>query len=244
VSLVGAGPGDPELLTLKALRLLQNADVILYDRLVSAEILALANPGAKFVFVGKSPGQQEEVQEEIYRLFLSYREVANSIVRLKCGDPMVFARGGEEMEFLVEKGFDVEVVPGVSSATSALTLAGIPLTYRGSAASFTVVAGHRQNFLATDWSHYRHIDTLIVLMGVENRELIAQSLMDAGRTASTPAAFVERASTGRERVVEATLGAIAAGEVTVESPAVFVVGDVVRHRIATGMNETREAYAA
>lgn len=230
VYLVGAGPGDPELLTRKALRLLEQAEVILYDRLVTAEILALANPDATFIYAGKQQSQQEEIQSEIYALLLRYGRRARTMVRLKGGDPMVFGRGGEELQFLAQHGFEVEVVPGVSSAIAAPAAAGIPLTYRGVAASFAVIAGHRQSITTLDWSVYRHIDTLVVLMGVENRTIIAESLIDNGRPTTQPVAFLVKATTGEQRIVESTLGDVAFGNVKVEAPAVFVIGEVVRLR--------------
>jgi len=230
VYLVGAGPGDPDLLTRKALRILQQADVVIYDRLVSAEILALANPEASLIFAGKQQGQQDEIQAEIFAWFLRLRGKAHTIVRLKSGDPMVFGRGGEELEFLARHDFDAEVVPGISSALAGPALAGIPVTFRGIAASFSVIAGHRQSLASLDWSVYQGVDTLVILMGVEWRDVIALALIDAGRPGSQPVAFIERASTDRERVVEATLDEVAEGKVDVESPAVLVIGEVVRLR--------------
>jgi len=234
VYLVGAGPGDPDLLTRKALKVLESAEAVIYDRLVPAEILALASPAAMLVYGGKRQGEQDLVQAEIFDHILRLAASCNVIVRLKSGDPTVFGRGGEELRFLTEHGLDVEVVPGVSSATAALALTGVPLTYRGVAASFAVVAGHRQNILTIDWAAHAGIDTLVVLMGVENRELIAESLMRAGRPASLPVAFIERASMERERFVESTLGEMAAGMVEVEAPAVLVIGEVVRKRVPIG----------
>ncbi len=232
VYLVGAGPGDPDLLTRKAERLIRRAEAIIYDRLVSAEILVLANPNATFIHAGKLPGQQEEVQAEIYAWYLRLRDLPGPIVRLKGGDPMVFGRGGEELEFLARHGFDVEVVPGVSAATAAPTLAGIPLTFRGVANTFTVLAGHKQSLESLDWLVYRHIDTLVVLMGVENRALIASSLINAGRSPDEPVAFLQRVSMEGEWISESTLGEVARSKVRVESPAVFVIGQVVRLRSA------------
>ncbi len=230
VYLVGAGPGDPDLLTCKALRLLEQADVIIYDRLVSAEILALANPHATLIYAGKQQGQQDEIQAEIFDWILRLASSTRIIVRLKSGDPMVFGRGGEELEFLARHGLEAEVVPGLSSALAAPALAGIPVTYRGVAASFSVIAGHRQSLCSLDWSAYRGVDTLIILMGVEHRDAIAHLLIEQGRPASQPVAFLENASTDRERVVESTLGLVARGKVEVQAPAVMVIGEVVRHR--------------
>lgn len=230
VYLIGAGPGDPELLTLKAARILSQADVVIYDRLVSAEVLTLANPSAKLIFAGKRQGQQEPIQREIFRLLLDYCGSAGVVVRLKGGDPMIFARGAEEWEFLARHGVEVEIVPGVSSSIAIPSLAGVPLTYRGVASSFAVVAGHRQNMRAPDWAKYGQIDTLVILMGVANRRLIARHLMNSGRRAAEPVAFIERGSTERERIITATLDEVARGAVEVDSPAIFVIGEVVRLR--------------
>ena len=229
VFLVGAGPGDPGLLTVKAHRILEQAEVVVYDRLVSAEVLALAAQ-ALLIDGGKRPGEQERIQDEINRLMVHHARAGRNVVRLKAGDPMVFARGAEEWEHLIRHGIEVEVVPGVSSALAVPSLAGIPPTCRGVAASFAVIAGHRETLLRTDWSQYVPIDTLVILMGVENREYIAGSLIRCGRSASQPVAFIENGTTARERVVEATLAAVAAGRVDVEPPAIFVIGDVVRLR--------------
>ena len=230
VYLAGAGPGDPELLTLKALRVLQHADVVIYDRLVSPEVLALANPEATFIYAGKSHGQQEQIQNEIYEFILRYANTAGAIVRLKSGDPGVFGRCGEELEFLARHGIEAEVVPGISSALAGPVRAGIPLTYRGMSGSFAVIAGHREGLTTLDWSVYRGVGTLVVLMGVEHRDVIAAALLAEGRPAALPVAFIEHASTDRERVVESTLHEVASRRVQVESPAVFVIGEVVRLR--------------
>jgi uroporphyrin-III C-methyltransferase len=230
VYLVGGGPGDPDLLTLKAARILADADVVIYDRLVSAEVLAHSNPNAVLIYAGKALGRQEAVQNEIFEWILHYGTTAKSIVRLKSGDPMIFGRGGEEAAYLSERGFDVEVVPGVSSAIAGPTLAGIPITYRGIAASFTVIAGHRQSLTETDWSKYANIDTLLILMGVEHRDIIANALIDSGRFASEPVAFIENASTDRQNIIETTLGAVARNLTAVSAPAIFVIGEVVRLR--------------
>jgi uroporphyrin-III C-methyltransferase len=230
VYLVGAGPGDPELLTLRAAKILAMADVVIYDRLVSAEILALANAEARFVYVGKQQGDQDRIQEEISKHLLHFAARYKTVVRLKGGDPMVFARGAEEWLLLRENGYDVEVIPGISSAVAGPTQAGIPLTLRGVAASFTVVAGHRQSIMETNWADLAKVDTIVVLMGVENRELIAESLIQQGRPLDQPVAFIERATTERRRVVTGTLEEMAKGRLQVESPAVLVIGEVVRMR--------------
>jgi uroporphyrin-III C-methyltransferase len=243
VYLVGAGPGDPDLLTRKAHRMLQQAEVVIYDRLVSRDVLALSNPSAQLVYAGKRKGQQDEVQDEIYRAFLQYSQEFKIIVRLKSGDPTVFGRCGEEMAFLAENGIDAEVIPGISSALAAPALNGIPLTLRNVATSFTVIAGHRESIETIDWSAYSRINTLIILMGVENRVAIAQSLLDAGRSPLEAVAFIEHASTSRERLLETTLSEIRSGRVHVESPAVIVVGDVVSYRTHNCREGLRETVA-
>ena len=152
------------------------------------------------------------------------------VVRLKGGDPLIFGRGAEEWQFLVENGIEVEEVPGLSSAFGAPGAAGIPLTFRGISSGFAVVTGQCENGARTDWSRYAAVDTLVILMGVRRRAEIAQALIDAGRPASEPAAFIERSSTDRERVIIRTLEEVARGLAQVESPAVFVTGEVVRLR--------------
>ena len=231
VYLVGAGPGDPDLLTLKAARILAEAGAVIYDKIVSPEILALANPRATFIAAHKERGQQEEFEAEIHAWYLRLRDAAGPIVRLKSGDPLVFGRGGEELEFLTQHGFDVEVVPGVSALTAAPSLAGIPLG--GVSAAVTVLPGHRQAVQEVDWPAYRHGGTLVILMGVDHRAEIARCLINGGRQARDPVAFLQYASTERECVVEATLEDVARGEVEVEPPAGFVIGEVVRLRTAT-----------
>ena len=230
VYLTGAGPGDPDLLTVKAARLIGQADVVIYDRLVSAEILALARPDALLLFGGKQQGEQERIQNEIQELLLAHAAPGRLVVRLKGGDPMVFGRGAEEWSFLASHGIDVELVPGISSALAVPSLAGIPPTLRGVAVSFAVITGHRQNMEPQEWARYLMVDTLVVLMGIENRQQIARNLIQAGRSSDEPVAFIERGSTDRERVVISKLSEVARGQVDVASPAVFVIGQVVRMR--------------
>lgn len=227
VYLVGAGPGDPDLLTVKALRLLQLADVILYDRLVSAEILTCARQDAEFVYCGKDEGHQEQIQREIHELLLRHSLAGRTVVRLKGGDPFLFGRGAEELELLRARGVAVEVVPGISSCLAVPTLANIPVTLRGVANAVTVVSGRCRGGRLTDWSPYGRVGTLVILMGVRYRARIAGALIEAGRNREEPAAFIERGSTAEERTVVTTLGEIAGGYVEVASPAVWVIGEVV-----------------
>lgn len=228
--LIGAGPGDPELLTLKAVRALGESDVVLYDRLVSKETLALARKDAELIYVGKREGEQHRSQERIFELIRTHALRGKTVARLKGGDPLVFGRGAEEWALAVEHGIAVELIPGVSSAVSVPGLAGIPLTYRQIAQSFAVITGHCRTGFEQEWEKYSRIDTLVVLMGVTNRALIAQSLIAAGRDRGEPAAFVEHGSLPDERVVDTTLGAIAAGEIDVGSPAVLIIGKVIALR--------------
>jgi len=230
VYLVGAGPGDPGLLTCKAFHLLQRADVVVYDRLVSAEVLGVANPNAIFIFAGKLQGEQERIQTEIHTHLVTHAADHKIVVRLKGGDPMVFGRGAEEWSFLNQQGIEVELVPGISSSLAVPALAGIPVTLRGVAASFAVIAGHRQNLQPQEWSRYLMVDTLVLLMAVENRAVIATNLIKAGRNREEPVAFIERGATDRERVVVSTLSEVARSQVEVKAPAVFVIGQVVRMR--------------
>jgi len=233
VWLVGAGPGDPELLTLAAYRVLQCADVVLYDRLVSAEILACVRPGAQFVYLGKEEGEQESVQRRIHSLMAEYARQYETVVRLKGGDPMVFGRGGEEWAFLVDRGIDVEFIPGLSCATAVPGLAGIPLTLRGVSRSFAVITGRTAVGRPILWDQYADVDTLVILMGVRDRSAIAQALIAGGRPPDQPVAFIERGATPFERKVVATLREVAAGQVEVNSPAVFLVGEVVACELRT-----------
>jgi uroporphyrin-III C-methyltransferase len=228
--LIGAGPGDPELLTIKGARILGQCDIVLYDRLVSPEVLSFARADAELIYVGKHEGEQEHAQARISDLVRKHALRGKAVARLKGGDPLVFGRGAEEWALALEHGIDVELIPGVSSAISVPGLAGIPLTFRGVSQSFAIVTGHCREGLAQQWSKYAAVDTLVVLMGVTNRSFIAQALIEAGRNAGELVAFVERGTFDDERVTESTLGCVAAGEVEVRSPAVFVIGEVVRLR--------------
>ncbi len=231
--LIGAGPGDPELLTLKAVRALSECNVVLYDRLVTEKILRYARPGAELIYVGKHHGEQERTQSEIFHLIRTHALAGKTVGRLKGGDPMVFGRGAEEWALALEHGIDVELIPGVSSAVSVPAIAGIPLTYRRISQSFAVITGHCHEENTQQWTRYAGIDTLVILMGVKNRRFIADSLIRAGRQPEEPVAFVERGTTDREHIVESTLEAVSRGAVEVRNPAVFVIGEVVklRHRL-------------
>lgn len=228
--LIGAGPGDPELLTLKAVRALGDSDVILYDRLACRETLRHARKDAQIIYVGKHHGEQEQSQAEIFELITKHALQGRTVARLKGGDPMVFGRGAEEWALAVEHGIEVEVIPGVSSAIAVPSIAGFPLTYRGLAQDFAVITGHGPPGEVTDWSAYARIATLVVLMGVKNRVAIAEALIAAGRDPHEPVAFIENGTTARERVTESTLQRVASGEVDAHNPAVFLIGKVAELR--------------
>jgi uroporphyrin-III C-methyltransferase/precorrin-2 dehydrogenase/sirohydrochlorin ferrochelatase len=225
VSLVGAGPGDPDLLTLRAVQRLQSAEVVVHDRLVSQRILDYAPSGAELVDVGKKPGGGGVTQTEINTLLVELGRQGRRVVRLKGGDPFVFGRGGEEALALAQAGVPFEVVPGVSSALAAPAAAGIPVTHRGLSASVTVVNGHDAE--EHDWDALaRGGGTLVFLMAVEHLEDIAARLLAYGRPPNEPAALIEWATTPLQRVVAGRLASIAdeALAADIQPPAVLVVG--------------------
>jgi uroporphyrinogen III methyltransferase/synthase len=232
VWLVGAGPGDPQLVTLKAKRLVEEAEVVLFDRLLSPEILGWAPEEAEMIDVGKLPGRHKLSQEEINGLLVEKGRKGKIVVRLKGGDPFVFGRGGEEGLALAEAGIPFEVVPGVTSAISVPAGAGIPVTHRGVATAFTVVTGHEEpgKDEELDWEALARVGgTIVVLMGVSRLSENVSALLRGGISPDTPAALIERGWSPEERLVVASLGEIVdeAKEAEVESPAILVVGDVV-----------------
>ena len=230
VTLVGAGPGDPGLLTLHALRALEAAEVVLYDRLVGAGVLELVNPAALKVEVGKSAGNHSMPQEEIHALMLRYARGGLRVVRLKGGDPFVFGRGGEELEFLRAHGIAFRVVPGITAAVACAAYAGIPLTHRDHAQSVRLTTAHcRDSVDDVDWeSLARERQTLAVYMGVAALEHLRERLLAAGRAPSTPFALIENGSRPEQRVVTGTLDDLpdTARVHGVASPALLVLGEV------------------
>jgi len=232
VYLVGAGPGDPRLITVLGLERLRQAEVVVYDRLVSERLLDEAPPTAERIFVGKAPGEHSAKQEEINELLLRHARSGKIVVRLKGGDPFVFGRGSEEALACAEAGIPWEVVPGVSSAVSVPALAGIPVTHRELAGGFAVVTGHCAEGDRQDWAALARVETLIILMGLSRLPEIAAALLFHGRAANTPVAAIAQGSLPEERVVVGTLGTIA-GDVALaglKAPATIVVGEVVRVR--------------
>lgn len=236
VFLIGAGPGDPGLITVKGLRCLQQADVVLYDRLVAPELLDEAPASAELIDVGKEPTRHRRSQTEINQLLVEKAQAGHSVVRLKGGDPFVFGRGGEECEALAAAGIPFEVVPGVTSAIAVPAYAGIPVTHREYASSFTVITGHAaqnaagEGHLGIEWEALPRTGTLIFLMGVTHLEAIVQGLLTHGRAPETPAAVIYRGTTYQQVVVTAPLSDIAQQARHLPSPATIVIGEVVALR--------------
>lgn len=231
VALVGAGPGDPELLTLRAARLIRQARVLVVDHLVSDGVLELARPGAELIYVGKESGHHTLPQEEINALLVRLGREGRQVVRLKGGDPYIFGRGGEEVEALIEAGISFEVVPGITAACGASAYAGIPLTHRDHARSVVFATGHRRAGQdALDWSVLaRPQQTAVIYMGVGQLAAHCAALIDHGRGAATPAALVENATSPRQRVVTGTLETLPAiaAQAGIRPPALLIVGEVV-----------------
>ena len=230
VYLVGAGPGDPGLITVRARQLLRRADVIVYDQLVNPVLLEEASSAAERIFVGKQAGRHCIAQSEINEVLTHYARRGLQVVRLNGGDPFVFGRGGEEAEALADAEISFEVVPGVSSAVAVPAYAGIPLTHRKFASSFAVVTGHeaRKEQDAVDWAKLATaVDTLVILMGLSNLPIIVAKLLAHGRSANTPAAVIRRGTTEGQEAIFGTLADIVEKSALLEPPALIVVGDVV-----------------
>jgi len=240
VHLVGAGPGDPELITVRGRRLLQQADVVVHDRLGTEGLLPLCRPGALLVNAGKAPGDVAMTQDEINQALVDHATAGRSVVRLKGGDPFVFGRGGEESEACAAAEIPVVVVPGITSAIAAPGAAMIPVTHRAVATSFTVVTGHEdptKDEEQTDWQALARVPgTLVILMGMGRLARIVAALIDAGRSPGQPAAAVMRGTTAGQRSVVATLATLAdaCAAAGIGSPAVVVVGEVAGLGLTAG----------
>ena len=234
VYLVGCGPGDPDLLTFRALRLMQKADVVLHDRLVTDEIMRLVRRDAELVFVGKQRGDHAMPQDEISQLMIKLAKEGQRVLRLKSGDPFVFGRGGEEMDALSSEGVHFQVVPGVTAANGCASYAGIPLTHRDHAQSCIFVTGHaKDNQLDLDWpTLVRPKQTLVVYMGLDSLAMLTEKLMSHGADPDTPAAVVDNGTRPQQQVVTASLGEIAHQVVKEEipGPAIVIIGTVVTLR--------------
>ncbi len=232
VFLIGAGPGDPELMTLRALRMLRDADVLVYDRLVSAEILAMHTDGARLIPVGKAPKCHTVPQDQINQILLDEARAGHTVARLKGGDPMIFGRGSEEAAFLIGHGVAVEYAPGITAAQGASCSTGVPLTHRGLATSVQYVTGHRQadKVLDLDWKRLADPDTtLVIYMGVANIGQIAMGLMTENLPGSTPVLAVGKATTPDERRLVSRLDRVAADvrAAGLAAPTLFIIGKVV-----------------
>ena len=236
VYLVGAGPGDPGLFTLRGMELLQQAEVVIYDGLVNPELLRFAPPTAEVIYGGKHDRTRSVSQDEINALLLTKAREGKRVVRLKGGDPYVFGRGGEEAEVLAEAGIRFEVVPGVSSFHAVPAYAGIPLTHREHNSMVTIVTGHDDPLSPAnklDWAQLAKTPgTLVVLMGLRNIPQIAAMLVAHGRSPDTPVSIISRGTTRRQAVVAGTLATIASqlAEARLSPPAVTVIGEVVKLR--------------
>ncbi|GAB4823590.1 hypothetical protein N2152v2_010636 [Parachlorella kessleri] len=245
VHLVGTGPGDPGLLTLRALHLMQTADVVLYDRLVSEDILSMVHAGAIMVYVGKQRGFHTRTQDEIHDLLLHFTREGATVIRLKGGDPYVFGRGGEEAQFLEAQGVRVHVVPGITAASGISAELGVPLTHRGLATSVRFLTGHAREGgeLDLDNSVATGVDpftTLVIYMGLSTLPSLTRQLSAAGLSLDTPAVAVERGTTAQQRSVYAELGALQEQvmKAALESPTLIIIGPVVG--LAQGWRQYQE----
>lgn len=236
VTLVGAGPGDPGLITVAGAKALGAAEVVVYDRLVHPDLLELAPPGAERIFIGKAYGRHVLEQEELNNLLVYLAASGKQVVRLKGGDPFVFGRGSEEAEHLARRGIAFEIIPGVSSAIAAPAYAGIAVTDRRYTSSVTFVTGHKHPAdpdSTVDWAALaRAGGTIVVFMGLRNAGAIADALIEGGRPADTPVAAIEWGTYDRQKTVVSDLASMAAGsgEQPAASPALLVIGEVVKLR--------------
>jgi uroporphyrin-III C-methyltransferase/precorrin-2 dehydrogenase/sirohydrochlorin ferrochelatase len=229
--LVGAGPGNRDLLTLRGRQLLADADVVLYDRLVGAEILDFARREAELICVAKTPGRPSITQEQISRLLVQKVAAGHRVCRLKGGDPMIFGRGGEEVEALVAAGLPFQIVPGVSAVEGCAAYAGVPLTLRGESRAVLITTGHAEGRLAPDLSSFKPGQTLALYMAVSRLPQLGLELMRLGHAPATSVAIIERGTTDAQRVISTRLAdlADAHAELEIESPSLIVVGPTSRH---------------
>ena len=236
VWLTGAGPGDPGLMTVLALHALHVADTVIYDALVSEEILALANENAELIYAGKRGGKPSPKQHDISHKLIGLAREGRRVLRLKGGDPFIFGRGGEEALALVAAGVDFRVIPGVSAGVGGLAYAGIPLTHRDTNSAVTFVTGHNASGIVPDSVDWQSVakgsDALVVYMPLKHITRISKMLIDAGRSSDEPAAVVSKATTAEQQTVVSTLANIAtdAASAALSPPAMLIVGDVVRLR--------------
>ena len=232
VFICGAGPGDPKLITLRAMELLKTCDVILYDRLVGKEIVDQIPARAEKVYVGRAAGDPTTHQDRTNELMVKYAKKGKGVLRLKGGDPFIFGRGAEEAEYLIRRGIKFEIVPGITSAIASPAYAGVPLTHRRYSSSVAIVTGHEgaeKDELAVRWDRLAGaVDTIVVLMGIGQLDQISRDLAKAGMKKSTRVAIIASGTTDRQKVVRGTLGTIAgaARKADIKPPAVVVIGRV------------------
>ena len=233
VYLVGAGPGDSKLITLRAVELIQKADVVLYDRLVSKKIISMIPKRTKSIYVGRAVGDDTKHQDGTNDLMVKYAKLNKIVVRLKGGDPIIFGRGGEEALYLKDRDVKFDIVPGITSAISVPAYAGIPVTQRGIVSSFRVITGHEAPGKAVsqiDWNSFNTDETLVFLMGLHNLGRISSKLMEAGKRKDYPVAVISQGTTPTQKVVIGTLENIKEKAKDLETPALIVVGEVVNLR--------------
>ncbi len=233
VYLTGAGPGDIELMTLKAAKVVKEADVLIYDRLANPEILKMAKESCEMIYVGKQDGKhsvpQNKINQIIYEASLKYE----NIVRLKGGDPFVFGRGGEEAIYLFDRDIKFEIIPGITSSVSVPAYAGIPVTHRGITTSFRVVTGHEtpnKKISQIEWQTFLNDETIVFLMGFHNIGLITNKLLELGKDKDYPCAVISKGSTPEQEVIVSTLENITKDSEGMPTPAIIVIGEVVRLR--------------
>jgi uroporphyrin-III C-methyltransferase len=233
VYLTGAGPGDPELLTLKAINAIKNADIIVYDRLVNKEILNYAKKDVILKYVGKENKKHTVPQNEINEILFQASQEYENVVRLKGGDPFVFGRGGEEAIYLFERDIKFEIIPGISSSVAVASYAGIPVTHRGITTSFRVVTGHEtpnKKISQIEWQTFLNDETIVFLMGLHNIGLISSKLISLGKDKDYPCAVISKGTTKEQKVVTGTLENIVEKSKGLEAPAIIIVGKVVNLR--------------
>ena len=232
VFICGGGPGDPKLITVRAMELLKSCDVILYDRLVGKEIIDQIPAGTEKVYVGRTVGQPTTHQDRTNELMVKYAEKGKNVMRLKGGDPFIFGRGAEEAEYLIKRGIEFEIVPGITSAIASPAYAGIPLTHRRYSSSVAIVTGHEdaeKDELVVKWDKLAGaVDTIVVLMGIGKVDQISRELMNAGMKKGTKIAIVASGTTDKQKIVRGTLATIVsvAKKAGVKPPAVIVIGKV------------------
>lgn len=234
VFLIGAGPGDPKLITLKAAEILKKADVVLYDRLISKQILQMIPKKTKKIYVGRKVGDDYKHQSDTDRLMIKFAKIKKIIVRLKGGDPIIFGRGGEEAEFLTKHGVKFEIIPGITSGIGSAVYSGIPLTHRKYSSSVAFVTGHEDTMKkkeSVEWKKLaKSVDTIVVLMGLSRIETICKNLVSGGLDKKTPVAVIQNGTTPKHRMVKGTLSTISkkVSIAKIKPPSVIIVGNVVK----------------